>query len=125
MASGESEEPERASASGPMAPLDAAAFAIAAAARARDAGARTLLVDFSRVVPAAPLSTIDAYEVGVRLAQQGVGLCRVAFLMSAGCLGANRFVLEVAANRGLAAAAFLDDREALRWLRSPRVVSPS
>ena len=100
-----------------MAPRAAAELAIAALERARTLRARALLIDFSGLSLTEQLSTLQSYDVGVRLAQQGAGLGRVAFCMSADCIAANRFALEVATNRGLAVAAFTNERAALIWLR--------
>src|SRR5262245_6082540 len=92
---------------------DIAASALAAASTQKLA---TLLLDFSRVQLPRAATMAECYEFGLRLAKAGTGLRKVAFVTPPTCVGEQEFFFTVIANRGLQAAAFLRESEALGWL---------
>lgn len=107
----------RARVSGCVAPEAAAELATVALSKAAAARLHTLLVDFRELALTRPFSTTEAYELGKHLAHAGHGLRRVALLAADACIEPSRFVLAVAGNRGLVAAAFPEESKALAWLR--------
>jgi len=106
----------RFSAMGELMPAEAGSLAASALAAAGAERLRTLIVDFGRMTMPRALTVTECYQLGERLAQAGAGLRKVAFLTPAHCIDRHAFVFTVAANRGLAAAAFTQESEALRWL---------
>jgi hypothetical protein len=76
----------------------------------------TLIVDLTGVSLTHRMSVIDCHYAGGCLAHAGRGLRRIAFLTRGECLAKVGFLFTVAANRGLRAAFFSEESEALGWL---------
>jgi hypothetical protein len=106
----------RFTAAGELMPAEVGSLATSAVEVAGAERLRTLIVDFARTSMPRALTVTECYQLGERLAQAGAGLRKVAFLTPAHCIDLHAFIFTVAANRGLAAAAFTGEAEALRWL---------
>lgn len=101
---------------GEFAPEEAIELAVSALNAALAERLKTLLVDVQRAKSTCRLSVTQSYDLGGRLAAAGRGLHRVAFLLREECMPLHAFLFTVAENRGLCAAAFVDEAQALGWL---------
>jgi hypothetical protein len=76
-----------------------------------------LLIDLSSAAQWRDISLIERYRIGERWALAAAGHVRVAVVLAPGCLAKHEdFTITVANNRGLRAAAFASEAEALPWL---------
>jgi len=105
------------SAAGRVQAAEAVALAASALADAQAERLSTVLMDFRDLVLLRSLSTTECYWVGEELARAGRGLGKVALVARRECIEAHNFAITVARNRGLLMAPFVDQSEALRWLR--------
>jgi hypothetical protein len=108
-------DPARLVLSGEYSP-DGALQVVTAALRTASGEARTALVDATRARLNRPLTVIDCHYAGGCIARAGAGLAKVAFVVPGPCLAPLAFAFTVALNRGLRAASFSDEAQALEWL---------
>lgn len=108
-------DPARLVLSGEYSP-DGALHVVTAALRTASAEARTVLVDASRARLTRPPTVIDCHYAGACIARAGAGLAKVAFVVPGACVASLAFLFTVAMNRGLRAASFDGEAQALEWL---------
>ena len=108
----------RFAAHGRLLPDEAIELASGALAAACAEGLKTVVLNFKDLSLTRRLSIAECHAVGARLARAGAGLARVALVARGECVEAHAFLLTVAQNRGLPAAAFHVESEALRWLQA-------
>lgn len=106
----------RVAANGNLMPEEAAALATSALVAANAEHLSDVIVNFKDVFLTRALSITECHEVGVRLAQAGRALGKVAVVARPECVGLHHFVFMVARNRGLQVATFASEPEAEVWL---------
>jgi hypothetical protein len=104
------------SAFGRITPESAMDLTLVALTAARARRLRTLLFAFERLALTRPLSILEAHSFAERMAQTGRGVARTAFVINTECAAVTRHLATAAANRGLEAAAFVAQADALAWL---------
>lgn len=115
----------RFAAHGRLLPDEAAELASGALAAACAEGLRTLMINFKDIALTRRFSVEECHAVGEQLARAGAGLRKVALVARAECVEANAFLLTVAQDCGLPAAAFPTESEALRWLQLAPGAAPA
>ena len=101
---------------GRVSPESATDVMLAALTAARARRLRTVLFAFERLALSRELSILEAHAVAERLAHAGRGLLRAAFVIREECAAIGAHMATTAANRGLEAAVFRREADAVAWL---------
>jgi hypothetical protein len=103
-------------ATGCLAPETAAELTFAAlqAAAARKLGG--LVLNFKDLSLTRSLEVMDCHKIGEQLARDARPVRRIAFVLRLECIEHASHLCTVASNRGLAAAAFEHESQAIAWL---------
>ena len=106
----------RFNATGKLLPEEAVELATSALSAAGAEELKTLVIDFKQASLTRRMSVTECHHVGERLARAGRGLLKVAFITTDDCAQHHAFLFTVATNRGLRAATFREEGDALSWL---------
>jgi hypothetical protein len=101
---------------GRVTPESAIDVVLVALTAARSRRLRTMLFAFEALVLTRDLSILEAHTIAERMAHAGRGLSRAAFVIRDECTAIVAHMATTAANRGLDAAVFRAQADALAWL---------